>query len=322
MTQQTVTIFGGSGFLGRYIARRFAKDGWFVRVAVRRPNEAGFVRTYGRVGQVEPIQANLRDEASVVRAVEGADLVINATGILREDKFQKYDGLIHQGSALLARVSKEADVAKFVQISAIGADADSESQYAQSKANGEAAVLAQYKDALIVRPSVMFGVEDDFFNRFGAMMRLFPVMPVPFSKTKIQPVYVDDVAQFVQTANAKGLKGVYDLGGPTAYSMMELMNFVKGATMRKRLLVPMPNFMTKVMARSFQILEFLTLGLVRNPFMTPDNAKMLACDNVVTGKNGFDATNIQPTAMEPIAERYLESFRAHGEFETLVKPKI
>ncbi len=322
MTQQTVTIFGGSGFLGRYIARRFAKDGWFVRVAVRRPNEAGFVRTYGRVGQVEPIQANLRDEASVARAVIGADLVINASGILREDKFQKYDGVIHLGSALLARLSKEAGVAKFVQISAIGADADAQSQYAKSKADGEAAVLAQYKDALIVRPSVMFGVEDDFFNRFGAMMRLFAVMPVPFAKTKIQPVFVDDVAQFVQAASAKGLKGVYELGGPKAYSMMDLMRFVKGATMRKRLLLPMPNFMTNIMAWGFQILQTLTLGLVRNPFMTPDNAKMLANYNVVTVKNGFDAVNIKPAAMEPIAERYLASFRAHGEFETLVKPKI
>ena len=319
MAQQTVTIFGGSGFLGRYIARRFARDGWFVRVAVRRPNEALFVRTYGRVGQVEPIQANLRDHASIARAVAGADLVINATGILREDKFQTFDGLHHLGSEVLARISKTAGVEKFVQISAIGADEHSQSKYGKSKADGEAAVLSQFKDALIVRPSVMFGTEDDFFNRFGAMARMFPILPVPFAKTKIQPVYVDDVAQFVMGAHNSGLKGVFELGGPKAYTMKELMTFVSKATMRGRPTIAMPNFMSKIMAYSFQILQTLTLGIVRNPFMTPDNFKMLQNDNVVVGVGGLEKLSLQATAMEPIAEQYLASYRPRGEFETLVK---
>ncbi|MEM8755967.1 MAG: SDR family NAD(P)-dependent oxidoreductase, partial [Pseudomonadota bacterium] len=184
MTAPIATIFGGSGFVGRYVARRLAKEGWRVRVAVRRPNEAHFVRPYGDVGQVEPIQANIRDDASVARAVEGAAAVVNCVGILFEDGRQRFDPVQAEGAGRVARAAKAAGASRFVHLSAIGADPESEADYARTKAAGEAAVLEAFPEATILRPSIVFGVEDQFFNRFAAMARLSPVVPMVGADTK------------------------------------------------------------------------------------------------------------------------------------------
>ncbi|MEO1613748.1 MAG: complex I NDUFA9 subunit family protein, partial [Pseudomonadota bacterium] len=192
MTAPIVTIFGGSGFVGRYIARRMAKEGWRVRVAVRRPNEAIFVRPYGDVGQVEPIQANIRDDASTAAAVQGATAVVNCVGILFEDSRQKFDGVQAEGAARIAKAAAAAGVERFVHLSAIGADASSAADYARTKAEGEAAVLEAFPTATILRPSIVFGPEDQFFNRFAAMTKFSPVVPMVGADTRFQPVYVDD----------------------------------------------------------------------------------------------------------------------------------
>ena len=190
-----VTIYGGSGFIGRYIARRMAKEGWRVRVAVRRPNEAIFVRPYGVVGQVEPVFCNIRDDASVRAVMQGADAVVNCVGVLNEVGKNGFDAVQAEGAGRIARIAAELGVGQLVQLSAIGADADSASAYARSKAEGEAAVRRAFPEAVILRPSVVFGSEDQFFNRFAAMTRFGPLLPVVGAETKFQPVYVDDVAQ-------------------------------------------------------------------------------------------------------------------------------
>ena len=195
-----VTIFGGSGFVGRYVAQRMAKQGWRVRVAVRRPNEAIFVKPYGVVGQVEPIFCNIRDDDSVRAAMFGADAVVNCVGILEETGKNKFDAVQHEGAERIARIASEEGVQSLAHVSAIGADPESDSQYAKSKGLGEEAVRAAFPSAVILRPSIVFGPEDEFFNRFSAMARLSPVIPLFGAETKFQPVYVDDVAAAVEKA--------------------------------------------------------------------------------------------------------------------------
>ena len=190
-----VTIYGGSGFVGRYIARRMAKEGWRVRVAVRNPNDALFVKPYGVVGQVEPVACNIRDDASVRAMMHGADAVVNCVGILNRAGKNTFDSVQAAGAARIARIAAEEGVAHLVHISSIGADAGSDSEYQRSKAAGEAAVLAAFPAAVILRPSIIFGNEDGFFNRFAEMARMGPILPVVGADTRFQPVYVDDVAQ-------------------------------------------------------------------------------------------------------------------------------
>lgn len=198
-----VTIYGGSGFVGRYIARRMAKAGWRIRVAVRRPNEALFVRPYGVVGQVEPVLCNIRDDASVAAAMAGADVVVNCVGILAEQGKNKFDAVQAEGATRVARIAAETGVGKMVHISAIGADAEADSAYATSKGDGEEGVLAHMPDAVILRPSIVFGPEDEFFNRFAGMTRISPVLPIAGAQTMFQPVYVDDVAKAAEVATRK-----------------------------------------------------------------------------------------------------------------------
>jgi uncharacterized protein YbjT (DUF2867 family) len=232
-----VTIFGGSGFIGRYIARRMAKEGWRVRVAVRRPNEAGFVRTYGSVGQVEPILCNIRDDASVAQALDGADACVNCVGILAEAGKNKFDAVQVEGAERIARLAVEHGVSQMVHLSAIGANADAESDYARTKAEGEAAILAHMPDAVILRPSIVFGQEDAFFNRFAGMTRLGPILPVVGAATKFQPVYVDDVAQAAAEAVlGRATPGVYELGGPEVMDFRGLMQTMLGVIRRRRLI--------------------------------------------------------------------------------------
>ena len=243
-TAPLVTIVGGSGFVGRYIAQAMARRGWRVRVAVRRPNEAHFVRPYGDVGQVEPVQANIRDEASLRRAVKGATAVVNCVGVLAESGSQSFRALQAEGAARAARVAADEGVERFVQISAIGADPESPSAYGRTKAEGEAAVREAFPDAVILRPSVVFGPEDEFFNRFASMSRFSPALPLVGAETKFQPVYVVDVAQAAaMAAVGEARPGIYELGGPRVATFRELMELLLEVIRRRRLILALPEGM-------------------------------------------------------------------------------
>lgn len=311
-----VTIFGGSGFVGRYIARRMAKEGWRVRVAVRRPNEALFVRPYGVVGQVEPVLANLRDEASVRAAIHGADAVVNCVGILAEAGKNRFDAVQAEGAGRIARIAREEGAAQLVHISAIGADAESDSRYAASKAKGEEAVLAAFPTAVILRPSIIFGPEDQFFNRFAAMTRLGPVLPVVGAETRFQPVYVDDVAQAaVMGVLGQAKPGIYELGGPEVATFRQLMQRMLDVVRRRRLIVNTPFWIARIMGGVFDGLQTVSLGLFHNGLLTRDQVRNLARDNVVdAGRMGFDTLGITPVAMEAVLDDYLWPYRPGGQY--------
>lgn len=315
-----VTIFGGSGFVGRYIARKMAKAGWRVRVAVRKPHLAHFVRPYGEVGQVEPVQANIRDEVSTRRAVQGADVVINCVGLMYVSGKQQFDSVQAEGAARLARLSREAGVKRFVHLSAIGADPASDSDYARTKGEAEAAVLAAYPDAAILRPSVIFGHEDQFFNRFAAMARLSPLLPVVGATTRLQPVYVDDVAEAAaRCALGQVAGGIYELGGPRVITMRAAMAEMLAIIHRRRLLLSVPGFVARLKAKAFGLLPYLTLGLVPNTFLTEDQVRLLARDNVVSpGARGFADLGIVPTDMAAVLPRYLFAYRPNGQYDDVI----
>ena len=314
-----VTIYGGSGFVGRYIARRMAKAGWRVRVAVRRPNEAIFVKPYGVVGQVEPVLCNIRDDASVEKVMAGADAVVNCVGILLEQGKNKFDAVQSEGAARIARLAAKNGISKMVHVSAIGADADSDSDYARSKALGEAGVLEHMPQAVILRPSIIFGTEDQFFNRFAAMTKLGPVLPVVGADTKFQPVYVDDVAQAAEKALTSTVApGVYELGGPEVASFRDLMTKMLAVIHRRRLILNVPFFAARIMAFGFDMLQILSVGLLPNKMITRDQVRNLARDNVVgAGEKGFAELGITPTAMEAVLPEYLWRFRPSGQYDAI-----
>lgn len=314
-----VTIYGGSGFVGRYIARRMAKAGWRVRVAVRRPNEALFVRTYGVVGQVEPILCNIRDDASVRAAMQGADAAVNCVGILTERGKNGFDAVQSEGAERVARIAAEEGVARLVQISAIGADMDAESDYARTKAEGEAGVLRHMPQAVILRPSIIFGPEDAFFNRFAGMTRISPAIPLVGAKTRFQPVYVDDVAQAAEAAvTGRAAPGIYELGGPDVDSFKGLMQRMLKIVNRKRLVLGMPMWMGRLMAFSFDMLQAVTFGLFSNTMLTRDQVKNLSRDNVVAeDAKGFADLGIEPTAMTAVLPEYLWRFRPSGQYDAI-----
>ncbi len=318
-TTPLVTVFGGSGFVGRYICRRMAKAGWRVRVAVRRPDEAGFVRTMGSVGQVEPIQANIRDEASTASAIISADAVINCVGILVESGRQQFGAVQADGAARVARLAAEHGVRRLVQISAIGADADSDSEYARSKAAGEAAVASAFPGAVILRPSIIFGTEDDFFNRFGAMSRISPVIPLVGAETRFQPVYVDDVAAAAaKAATTDVAPGIYELGGPETATFRELMERMLDIIERRRAVIVLPDWLARFQAGALDTVSKLTFGIWTNSLLTRDQVRQLGRDNVVSpGARGFADLGIEPTAMAAILEGYLYSYRRHGQFDAI-----
>lgn len=311
-----VTIFGGSGFVGRYVARRMAQEGWRVRVAVRRPGQAGFVRPYGAVGQVEPVFCNIRDDASVNSVLGGADAVVNCVGILNEFGKNKFAAVQTDGAARIARLSKAAGIGTMVQISAIGADPDSASAYARTKAAGEAAVREHQPGAVILRPSIIFGSEDKFFNRFASMARLGPVLPVIGAETKFQPVYVENVAEAAAKAVLGQVPGgVYELGGPEVRTFRELMQMMLGIIRRRRLIVNTPFPIARLMGRGFDLLQKLSFGLIENKMVTYDQVANLANDNVVSdGAQGLATFGINPVAMEAVLPDYLWRFRAGGQF--------
>ena len=314
-----VTIYGGSGFVGRYIARRMAKAGWRVRVAVRRPNEALFVKPYGVVGQVEPVLCNVRDDASVKAALMGADAVVNCVGILSEIGKNKFDAVQAEGAARIARLAAENGVSRMVQISAIGADMDAESEYSASKGEGEAAVLKHMPDAVILRPSIIFGPEDEFFNRFASMTRISPLLPLVGAETRFQPVYVDDVAQAaVMGVLGEAAPGIYELGGPETESFRELMKRMLGVIHRRRLVLGLPMWIGRIMAFGFDMMQAVSFGLLPNKMITRDQIKNLAMDNVVSdGAKGFDDLGIRPVAMGSVLPEYLWCYRPSGQYDAI-----
>jgi uncharacterized protein YbjT (DUF2867 family) len=313
-----VTIYGGSGFVGRYIALRMAKAGWRVRVAVRRPNEAIFVRTYGVVGQVEPVLCNIRDDASVAQVMAGADAVVNCVGILAKHGKNTFESVQSEGAARVARIASKQGIAKLVQISAIGADVDSESDYARTKGLGEAAVLEHMPDAVILRPSIIFGAEDGFFNRFAGMTRMGPVLPVVGADSLFQPVYVEDVARAAEAALTRDVTpGVYELGGPDVRSFRQLMTTMLDVIRRRRAVLNIPFFAANIIAFGLEAVQVLSLGLVRAQ-ITRDQVRNLRRDNVVSADAmGLADLGIVPVAMESILPDYLWRFRPSGQYDAI-----
>lgn len=314
-----VTIFGGSGFVGRYVAQAMARAGWRVRVAVRRPNEALFVRTYGVVGQVEPVQANLRHEASCAAAIDGADAVINCVGIGNQIGAQKYDAVHVAGAERIARLAAAAGARTFVHVSALGGDATSRSGYARTKAEGEAAVLAAFPTAAILRPSVVFGPEDQFFNKLARIAQLSPVVPVVGASTRLQPVHVTDVAHVAATcAQDGGRTGVYELGGPDIETMAQLVDRVLRVIRRKRVVLRVPFWAARIDAALLDFAQFATLGLFRNGILTRDQVELLRHDNVVAeGARGLSDFGIEPLTMDLELERYLYVYRPAGQYTAI-----
>ncbi|HIF08694.1 MAG TPA: complex I NDUFA9 subunit family protein [Sneathiellales bacterium] len=310
MAMNVVTVFGGSGFVGRHVVKRLAQTGVRVRVAVRRPEKALFLRPMGDVGQVELVQANIRDDASVAAAVEGADAVINLVGILYESGHQKFAETHAKGAARVATASAVARVQRFVHISAIGADEKSRSVYARTKADGEAQVRAAFPNATVIRPSLLFGPDDDFFNRFASIARLIWVMPlVGTGKTRFQPAHVGDVAAAIVAAvqDPENIARTFELGGPNVYTYRQLMELVLNACARKRILVPVPPQILKIWAWFLQMLP--------SPLLTVDQVNMLLGDNLVAHDvAGFSDLGITPVSAEVILPTYLWRFRPAGQF--------
>ena len=314
-----VTIFGGSGFVGRYIALRMAKQGWRVRVAVRRPNEAMFVKPYGTVGQVEPVFCNIRDDDSVRAVTQGADAVVNCVGILNEHGRNSFAAVQHEGAARIARIARELGVARLVHMSAIGANADSDSAYAKTKALGEQATLENFPGATILRPSVIFGSEDQFFNKFAKMSGLGPVLALVGGDTRFQPVYVDDVAKAAEMAVlGKADAGVYELGGPDVQTLRELILQMLDVIQRKRLVINLPFWVGSIIGTVFDILQTITGGLFANSILTRDQVRNLRNDNVVSADaKGFADLGVEPVATEAVLPDYLWVYRPSGQFAAI-----
>lgn len=308
-----VTIFGGSGFLGRNLVRNLAKDGWRIRVAVRRPTFAQDLKPLGNVGQISIVQANLRDAESIMRAVDGADAVINLVAILKETGRQRFTTLHHQGALWVAQAADRAGVDRVIHISALGASDDSPSEYARTKKAGEDAVRSIRPDATIVRPSILFGQDDGFFNRLGNVARMFPLFPVVGGDTKVQPLYVGDAAKAIAAILSDNTtKGrVFELGGPEVISMRDASALVNQLTERNRPLVPVPDGLVQFAARFVE--------LVPGAPITRDQAALLNIDNVVSDDDGIGTIAdlaITPTTIEAILPTYMWRFRRTGEFET------
>ena len=314
-----VTIFGGSGFVGRYIARRMAQAGWRVRVAVRRPNEAIFVKPYGTVGQVEPIGCNIRDDASVAAALSGADAVVNCVGILNEVGRNKFADVQAEGAARIARLATEHGVSNLVHISAIGADENGPSAYALTKAQGEAAIQEHFPNAVILRPSIIFGSEDQFFNRFAQMAASLPVLPISGANSKFQPVYVDDVARAaVAGAMGQGPAGIYELGGPDVETFSELMARMKSVIQRRPLTLSLPKFVAWCVAFGADMAQAITFGLFTNSILTRDQLKQLQNDNVVADDaKTLGDLGIEATSMASILPDYLWCYRPSGQYAAI-----
>lgn len=312
-----VTVFGGSGFVGRHVVRALARRGWRLRVAMRRPHLGYGLRPLGDVGQIELVRADLRDEASVAAALDGADAAVNLAGILQEGG-QSFEAVQAKGAATAARLASERGVERFVQVSAIGADAASASAYARSKAEGERAVREAVPVAVVLRPSIVFGPEDSFFNRFAAMAAgPLPALPlIGGGRTRFQPVYVGDVAQAAALAlDAPELAGrTYELGGPGVYSFKELLEMILAETGRNKPLIPLPFPVASAIGSVGDLAGKLGLPAP----LTADQVTLLKRDNVVgAGADGLEAFDLTPTAVEAVVPQYLWRYRRGGQFADL-----
>ena len=303
--QEIATVFGGTGFIGRHVVKRLVDAGHAVRVAVRDTEAVTKLRPLGVVGQVVPIFAPLGDAAAVARAVEGATCVVNLVGILAEGRAGDFDRVHHLGAAAVAQASGAAGVARLVHVSALGADAASPSLYASSKAAGEAAVRAAFPDAVILRPSVVFGAEDQFFNRFARLAQMLPAMPVFEGGTKFQPVHVGDVADAVIAGltRADVAGRTFELGGPKVWTMRQLLAWILAQTGRRRMLVDVPAPVAQLQARLLECLP--------GKLLTRDQLILLRRDNVVApGADGLEALGIAPLAVEQVVPEYLARYAA------------
>jgi uncharacterized protein YbjT (DUF2867 family) len=322
-TERVVTIFGGSGFIGRHVVRALAREGWRIRVACRRPDLAIFLQPLGGVGQISFVQANLRDPASLAAALRGADAAVNLVGILAESGKQTFTTLQAEGPALVAKAAKAAGATRFVHVSAIGADAGSASAYARTKALGEAGAREEFPDCVILRPSIVFGPEDEFFNRFGAMARFLPVIPVVGAQTKFQPVYVGDVATAVALAlDGKARAGAtYELGGPEIRTFEALVRYVLGVVERNRPILKLSFWTGRRMAAVTELLSFVSIGLFPKLLTTTrDQVELLKHDNIVSQETieqgrTLQGLGITPHAIEAIVPTYLWRYRKNGQYQ-------
>jgi uncharacterized protein YbjT (DUF2867 family) len=312
-----VTVYGGSGFVGRHTVRALAKAGCRIRAAVRRPDLAGHLQPMGGVGQIHGVQANLRYPDSVARAAQGADVVINLVGVLAPTGAQKFDAVHAAGARAVAKAAREAGVRQLIHVSAIGADLKSASAYARSKAEGEAAVLEEFPDAIILRPSIVFGPEDEFFNRFAGLARMSPFLPsIGGGRTKFQPVFVGDLAAAIAAVvDGKGQPGkIYEIGGPDVLSFRRLLDKTQEWTDRSRFYLPMPFWLAKLQA----VLTWPLPNALRP--ITVDQVKLLQVDNVVSdaakaeGRTLADLGITAPHTVGGIVPGYLERFKPRGQY--------
>jgi len=307
---KVAAVLGGTGFIGRYVVRELARRGWRVNVLTREPGRALFLKPMGAVGQIVPVFADIRDADSLAVGLRGADYVVNTVGILYEKGAQSFEALQANGPGLLGRTARDAGVERLVHISAIGADPQSPSAYARTKSAGEAALREAFPEASILRPSIVFGPEDGFFNLFAGLARYFPALPlIGGGRTRFQPVHVGDVAEAVMACidrpDAAGR--TYELGGPRIYTFRELMELVLRETHRKRLLITVPWPVARVQAR--------VLSLLPKPLLTPDQVVQLQRDNVVAdGAATLADLGIEPTALELVLPTYMDRYRPGGRF--------
>jgi NADH dehydrogenase len=311
--QNLVTVFGGSGFVGTQAVRQLAKAGWRIRVAVRNPNLAYRMRLQGDVGQIDLVQANIRNGASVQRALEGATAAVNLVGVLYEGGRQGFQAIHAMGAKTVAEAAREQGVERLVQMSALGADADSSSKYARTKAEGELAARAVYADAVVIRPSIVFGPDDHFFNRFAAMAQVSPVLPlIGGGHTRFQPVFVGDVGKALAAATtleaAAGM--TYELGGPAIFTFRQLLQMMLAETGHRRILAPIPFPVARLLGKAGD----LVAGLLPPP-ITSDQVELLKTDNVVSGAYpGLVDLGVTPTTLEAVLPTYLYRYRRGGQY--------
>lgn len=323
MSSDIVTVVGGSGFVGRHVVRALAKRGLRVRVAVRRPDLAFHLQPLGSVGQIHAVQANVRYPHSLISAMDGASAVVNLVGILQPTGRQTFEAVQHDGASAVATAASKAGVKRLIHLSAIGADANSQSVYAQTKALGEQAAQSAFGNTVIVRPSVVFGPEDQFFNRFAALARMLPVLPLPGGgTTRLQPVFVGDVAEVVARAvQGDVAAGVYELGGAQVKTLREIVSYICELTGRKRFIAPLPWQLARIQAGMMEFADKMTLGLLPDDLMvTRDQVTLLQTDNVVSQEaqqagRTLEGLGITPSAYEAIVPSYLWRFRKTGQFE-------
>ncbi|MGJ8558627.1 MAG: complex I NDUFA9 subunit family protein [Litorimonas sp.] len=316
-----VTVFGGSGFVGKHVVRALVRDGWRVRIPMRSPHLGHELRVLGTVGQVQLVQANLRFPASVDAALDGADACVNLVALLYEAGRQTFESLHVDGANAIASACAVRGITNMAHISAIGADPDAKSDYARTKGEGEAAILGHLPTADILRPSIIFGEGDGFFTRFASLAVMSPALPlIGGGETKFQPAYVVDVADAVATVMKRGTTGqTYELAGPQTYSFEQLMRFTLDAIDRRRFLIPVPWFAATPMGFAGEIAGALPFV---EPFLTRDQVENLKVDNVASGDHlGFSDLNITPDTIESIVPDYLERFRKHGQFHEVRSPK-